>query len=108
MDQDQGISTADCFYCSLLYPEQSAPCPKCQNQLRFRPAQMLCEESVTARVTEQVRGFQAATDPGQQRRLLLDLLDMLFVYGPLAVQQAAAAGVDLDTLRRTYETSSAD
>ena len=104
MDQEQGIRASGCYYCRLLYPDSEGPCPECGNRTGLVAAQMLSEESVRERVRDDVRAFRDQTDPVRQREQLRGLLHSLF-HGAVAVSEAAAAGADLDTLRRLHEAA---
>ena len=90
----QGVRTEGCGTCKVLYPGL-ADCPRCGGRAAFRPARMMDADSIRREV------FRAADAYVPGRDALDALVDLLFLYAPVAPAALAEHGrLTLDDLRR--------
>lgn len=93
-DDDQGVLAEGCGACKILYPGL-ADCPRCKGRAAFRPARMMDRDSIRREV------FRAADAYVPERGRLDALLDLLYLYRPVALQALEEHGrPTLDDLRR--------
>ena len=105
-----GQAMDSCFYCALLYPAEATgadtqdDCPLCGGRMRYRPAAMMSDADLGARVREHRDAYVQATDTGERRQRLIALLTLLHDYAPAALAMLAdTGGPTLDALRRDFE-----
>lgn len=91
-----GGAADTCFECELLYPERSRPCPRCGSRMRYRPAVMMDEPSLSQAI---IAGLRRRDD----RDGLVGLLELVHRFQPRSVELLASAGYSIDELRRAWE-----
>lgn len=91
-----GGAADTCFECELLYPERRRPCPRCGSRMRYQPAVMMDEPSLTQAIVE---GLPRLDD----REGLLGLLELVHRFQPRSVELLESAGSSIDELRRAWE-----
>ena len=90
----QGVRAEGCGTCRLLHPGL-ADCPRCRGRAAFRPARMMDPDAIRREV------FRAADAYAPGREALDALVDLLFLYAPVALAALEEHGrLTLDDLRR--------